>query len=166
MTGSGAAVVAFAAFGVASQAVLVCFFIARRWWAPRRRTLRLACACLCWARTAAWIVASDRRRLLEALGGSAADGGVGAIRSLRRSLAAAPVALADRVECGRPVLLALLLGPDVHVVAALECDASSLGGLPRAVRREHRVEPPRALRRRAEQVRPTATSAHRTSAST
>jgi len=34
MTGSGAAVVAFAAFGVASQAVLVCFFIARRWWLP------------------------------------------------------------------------------------------------------------------------------------
>jgi hypothetical protein len=32
MTGSGAAVVAFAAFGVGSQAVLVCFFVARRWW--------------------------------------------------------------------------------------------------------------------------------------
>jgi len=134
--------------------------------APRRRTLRLACACLCWARTAAWTVASDRRRVLEVLGGAAAYGSVGAVRSLRGSLAAAPVALADRVECGRPLLLALLLGPDVHVVAALECDASSLGGLPRAVCREHRVEPPRALRRRAEQMRPTATSAHRTSAST
>jgi len=34
MTGSGVAVVAFAAFGVASQAVFVCFFIARRWWIP------------------------------------------------------------------------------------------------------------------------------------
>jgi len=34
MAGSGAAVVAFAAFGVASQAVLVCFFIARRCGSP------------------------------------------------------------------------------------------------------------------------------------
>jgi uncharacterized membrane protein YqjE len=79
MAGSGVAVVVFAAFGVMSQAVLVCFFIARRWWAPRLRTLRLACACLCWPWTAAWTLASGRRRVLETLGGSAADGGVGAV---------------------------------------------------------------------------------------
>lgn len=34
MIEGGATVVAFAAFGVASQAVLACFFVARRWW-PR-----------------------------------------------------------------------------------------------------------------------------------
>ena len=32
MTEGGVAVVGFAAFGVASQAMLVCFFVARRWW--------------------------------------------------------------------------------------------------------------------------------------
>jgi len=32
VNGSGAAIVVFAAFGVASQAVLACFFAARRWW--------------------------------------------------------------------------------------------------------------------------------------
>jgi hypothetical protein len=34
MTGSGSATAVFSAFGIASQALLVCFFSARRWW-PR-----------------------------------------------------------------------------------------------------------------------------------
>ena len=145
--------IVFVVFGIATQALLLAFFAARRWspqLAERFGWVVYAFSGL-GLPLGVWLLLDGQSwrlfvgPLLMALWAL-----FGAIVDLWRPRAMAPHA--GGLERAHPVPGALLLGPDVPVVALVEHRACRLGALPAALRPEHRPQHPRALRRRSERL--------------
>ena len=139
-------VAAFTAFGIASQAILVCFFAAQRWspqLAPRYGRLAYAFAGL-GLPLGAWLFLDGQSWRLY----------LGPLLMAAWALFGAVVDL-WRPRQGVGPSYGASLRPTWRSTSGLRCafggplgyQPGGLGGLPRAVCGEHRVEPARALRR-------------------